>query len=96
MDERRIFYRAAIIVGLLLPLQLAHGAAAPMKVTLHIPSKSLSLMATGAYSPFFIRTEFRHAPRDTDVFSQRSIDPARSNFELRADQRGAPAADFGI
>jgi len=44
IDERKIFYRAAIIVGLLLPLQLAHGASAPMKVTLHIPSKSLSIM----------------------------------------------------
>ena len=36
MDERKIFYRAAIIVGLLLPLQLAHGASALVKVTLHL------------------------------------------------------------
>ena len=32
MDERKIFYCAAIIVGLLLPLQLAFGASAPVKV----------------------------------------------------------------
>jgi len=44
MDERKIFCRAVIIVGLLLSWQLAHGASAPIKVTLHIPSKSLSLM----------------------------------------------------
>lgn len=44
MDERKIFCRAAMIVGLLLSLQTAQAASAPMKVTLHIPSKSLSLM----------------------------------------------------
>jgi len=44
MDERKIFCRAAMIVGLLLSLQTAQVASAPMKVTLHIPSKSLSLM----------------------------------------------------
>jgi ABC-type nitrate/sulfonate/bicarbonate transport system substrate-binding protein len=44
MDERKIFCRAAMIVGLLLSLQTAQVASAPMKVTLHIPSKSSSLM----------------------------------------------------
>ena len=44
MDERKIFCRAAMIVALLLSLQTAQAASAPMKVTLHIPSKSLSLM----------------------------------------------------
>lgn len=44
MDERRRFRRAVMIVGLLLPLQLARGAVAPTKVTIHVPSKSLSIM----------------------------------------------------
>ena len=44
MDERKIFCRAAMMVGLLLSLQTAQAASTPMKVTLHIPSKSLSLM----------------------------------------------------
>jgi len=44
MDARKIFRHTVIVLGLLLPLQLAQGASGPMKVTLHIPSKSLSLM----------------------------------------------------
>ena len=44
MDERRVFRYAVMVLGLLLPLQLARGAAAPTKVTIHVPSKSLSIM----------------------------------------------------
>ena len=44
MDERRRFRRAVMIVGLLLPLQLVRGAVAATKVTIHVPSKSLSIM----------------------------------------------------
>ena len=44
MHERNLFYNAVMILGLLLPLQTAHGASAPMKVTIHVPSKSLSIM----------------------------------------------------
>ncbi|MGE5219249.1 MAG: ABC transporter substrate-binding protein [Chloroflexota bacterium] len=44
MEEWRVFRYAILILGLLLPLHLARGAAAPAKVTIHVPSKSLSIM----------------------------------------------------
>jgi ABC-type nitrate/sulfonate/bicarbonate transport system substrate-binding protein len=44
MHERSLIRSAVIILGLLLPLQSVHGAAAPTKVTIHVPSKSLSIM----------------------------------------------------
>ncbi|MGH7853985.1 MAG: ABC transporter substrate-binding protein [Candidatus Binatia bacterium] len=44
MNERKVFRYAVIVLGFLLPLQLARGAAAPGKVTIHIPSRSLSIM----------------------------------------------------
>jgi ABC-type nitrate/sulfonate/bicarbonate transport system substrate-binding protein len=45
MQELRVIRNNVVmILGLLLPLQLAHGAAAPTKVTIHVPSKSLSIM----------------------------------------------------
>lgn len=44
MQKRRVIRIALIVLGLLLPLQTAHTAAAPTKVTIHVPSKSLSVM----------------------------------------------------
>lgn len=44
MFVRSVIRHALIVLGLLLPLQTAHGAAAPTKVTIHVPSKSLSIM----------------------------------------------------
>ena len=44
MDNRRFIRNVVMILGLLLPLESAHGAAAPTKVTIHVPSKSLSIM----------------------------------------------------
>jgi NitT/TauT family transport system substrate-binding protein len=44
MQKRSIIRSALIVLGLLLPLQTAHTAAAPTNVTIHIPSKSLSIM----------------------------------------------------
>lgn len=44
MSLRKIVRNALTVLGLLLPLQTAHGAAAPTKVTIHVPSKSLSIM----------------------------------------------------
>ena len=82
MDERRIFYRAAIIVGLLLPLQLAHGAAAPMKVTLHIPSKSLSIM------PYYFG-------KDKGFFAAEQIEPSCHAEERKADRAVGLLRDLG-
>jgi NitT/TauT family transport system substrate-binding protein len=44
MFVRNVIRNALIVLGLVLPLQTAHGAAAPAKVTIHVPSKSLSIM----------------------------------------------------
>ena len=44
MGKRKVFCSVATIVALSLSLQVAQAASAPVKVTLHIPSKSLSLM----------------------------------------------------
>jgi NitT/TauT family transport system substrate-binding protein len=44
MQKRSIIRSALIVLGLLLPWQTAHTAAAPTNVTIHIPSKSLSIM----------------------------------------------------
>jgi len=44
MQKRRVIPNALIVLALLLPLPTAHGAAAPTKVTIHVPSKSLSIM----------------------------------------------------
>lgn len=44
MFVRSVIRHALIVLGLLLPLQTALGAAAPNKVTIHVPSKSLSIM----------------------------------------------------
>jgi ABC-type nitrate/sulfonate/bicarbonate transport system substrate-binding protein len=44
MDARRVVRIAVMVLGLVTGLQAAHGAAAPIKVTIHVPSKSLSVM----------------------------------------------------
>jgi NitT/TauT family transport system substrate-binding protein len=44
MRSRIILCNILIVLGLALILPCAHGAGAPMKVTIHIPSKSLSIM----------------------------------------------------
>ena len=44
MQKRRVIRIALIVLALFLPLQTAHAAAAPTKVTIHVPSKSLSIM----------------------------------------------------
>jgi ABC-type nitrate/sulfonate/bicarbonate transport system substrate-binding protein len=44
MNVRRLIQNATIILGLLLAMPAAHGASAPTKVTIHVPSKSLSIM----------------------------------------------------
>jgi len=44
MDGLKVIRNALAVLGLLLTLQLAHGAPAPIKVTIHVPSKSLSIM----------------------------------------------------
>jgi len=40
----RIIHNSLVVLGLALMLQSAHGASTPTKVTIHIPSKSLSIM----------------------------------------------------
>jgi NitT/TauT family transport system substrate-binding protein len=40
----RIIYSGLVVLGIVLMLQDAQGASAPTKVTIHIPSKSLSIM----------------------------------------------------
>src|SRR5690242_2073479 len=40
----RIIHSGLVVLGLALMLQSAHGASAPTRVTIHIPSKSLSVM----------------------------------------------------
>lgn len=44
MRKLRLIRNASIVMGLVLALQTAHGATAPTKVTIHVPSKSLSIM----------------------------------------------------
>jgi len=44
MYARRVIRNAVIVLGLTLALQMAHAASAPTKVTIHVPSKSLSIM----------------------------------------------------
>ena len=44
MYAQRVIRNASIVMGLILVLQTAHGATAPTKVTIHVPSKSLSIM----------------------------------------------------
>ena len=44
MCLRSVVRNTLIVLGLLLPLQTAHGAAAPTRVSIHIPSRSLSIM----------------------------------------------------
>ena len=44
MDVRRLIQSTVMVFGLLLALPVAHGASAPTKVTIHVPSKSLSIM----------------------------------------------------
>src|SRR5690242_12732008 len=40
----KIIHSSLVVLGLVLILQSAHGASAPTRVTIHIPSKSLSVM----------------------------------------------------
>ena len=40
----RLIYKTLIVIVLMLVLQSAHAASAPTKVTIHVPSKSLSIM----------------------------------------------------
>ena len=44
MDVNSLLRNAAIVFGLLLAMPEAHGASAPTRVTIHVPSKSLSIM----------------------------------------------------
>ncbi|MSP37788.1 MAG: ABC transporter substrate-binding protein [Deltaproteobacteria bacterium] len=44
MYARTVIHNAVVILGLMLALQSAHAASAPMKATIHVPSKSLSIM----------------------------------------------------
>ena len=44
MQKRTVIRIALIVLALFLPLQTARAAAAPTKVTIHVPSKSLSIM----------------------------------------------------
>lgn len=44
MDVLKVIRNALIVLGLIVVLQTAHGASAPTKVTIHVPSKSLSIM----------------------------------------------------
>jgi len=44
MDVRRLIQSTVMVFGLLLALPVAHGTSAPTKVTIHVPSKSLSIM----------------------------------------------------
>ena len=44
MDVNSLLRNAAIVFGLLLAMPAAHGASAPTRVTIHVPSKSLSIM----------------------------------------------------
>ncbi len=44
MRKLRLMRNALIVLGLVLALHTAHGASAPTKVTIHVPSKSLSVM----------------------------------------------------
>ena len=44
MCWNRLFRNALIVVGFVLAMQTAHAASAPTKVTIHVPSKSLSIM----------------------------------------------------
>ena len=40
----RIIHNSVVVLVLFVALHTAHGAGAPTKVTIHIPSKSLSIM----------------------------------------------------
>lgn len=44
MKARTRMQNGFVLLALLLMLEPAHGAAAPMKVTIHVPSRSLSIM----------------------------------------------------
>src|SRR4026209_2383020 len=44
MDIRKLIPSTVVVFGLLLALPVAHGTSAPTKVTIHVPSKSLSIM----------------------------------------------------
>jgi ABC-type nitrate/sulfonate/bicarbonate transport system substrate-binding protein len=44
MHARTIIHNGLVVMGLLLMLQTADGAGVPTKVTVHVPSKSLSIM----------------------------------------------------
>ena len=44
MSWYELLRHAPIILGILLSVQTAHAASAPTKVTIHVPSKSLSIM----------------------------------------------------
>ena len=44
MHVHKMIRHALIFLGLVLPWHSALGAAAPTKVTIHVPSKSLSIM----------------------------------------------------
>jgi len=44
MLERKLIRNALIVLGLWLPLPAAQAASVPTKVTIHVPSKSLSIM----------------------------------------------------
>jgi ABC-type nitrate/sulfonate/bicarbonate transport system substrate-binding protein len=44
MHARTIIHNGLVVMGLLLMLQTAHAAGAQTKVTIHVPSKSLSIM----------------------------------------------------
>ena len=62
MDVNSLLRNAAIVFGLLLAMPAAHGASAPTRVTIHVPSKSLSIM------PYYLG-------KDKGFFAAEQIEP---------------------
>jgi ABC-type nitrate/sulfonate/bicarbonate transport system substrate-binding protein len=62
MQELRLIFNVMVGTGLMLVLQTAHGASTPTKVTIHVPSKSLSIM------PYYLG-------KDKGFFAAEQIEP---------------------
>jgi ABC-type nitrate/sulfonate/bicarbonate transport system substrate-binding protein len=62
MIRIKLIRRAAIVFGFILATQSAYAAAAPTKVTIHVPSKSLSIM------PYYLG-------KDKGFFAAEGIEP---------------------
>src|SRR5574341_1784974 len=57
-----LIHNVCVVIALLLAVQSAQGASAPTKVTIHVPSKSLSIM------PYYFGT-------DKGFFAAEQIEP---------------------